>query len=323
MNSPHNEKTTKSIEALKDFTTILDSRGIKYWIDFGTLLGAFRDGTIIAWDYDIDLCVVGTARHQLELLVRELVDCGKVLRGETRDNAFYQFTYDLDLFRIELYVCSEDGTIIKNHIREQLSIPRLFVDELETIKLGDHYFKAPRHIPRLLAMRYGDDFMTPQRTCDKLNMSWDDVDRHLGDVKFFYSAYTPGVFDMFHVGHVRLFERIKNSFGRLVVGVHSDEQCESYKPKPVIPYTERLEIVRACKYVDEVIENADLITTDKVLDRVKADFAVAGREHPDYIKTYYTVSEARLHLINRTEGISSTDLRSTCARSLKEATNER
>lgn len=307
------EKITQSIAALKDLTDILRSRQIYHWIDFGTLLGAYRSGSVIEWDYDMDVCAVGVTRDQMEGLVRELVSIGKIKRGRTEDGSFYQFTYDLSLFRIEIYVCEYEGAMVRHRFLPGLSVPRFFVDELETIQLGGLEFNAPRHIPQLLAIRYGEDFMVPQQTCTKLNLSWDHVEANVGAMKPVYSAYTPGIFDMFHVGHLNLLRRMKENFGRVVVGVHNDEQCMTYKPKPIIPYEQRLEIVRSCRYVDEVLENADLLTTNELLDRVGADFAVAGRDDPAYIRKYYPVNEDRLHLIKRTEGVSSTELRSTCA----------
>ena len=43
------------VENLKEIKRILDDAGVKYWLDFGTLLGAVRDGKFIPWDTDIDL----------------------------------------------------------------------------------------------------------------------------------------------------------------------------------------------------------------------------------------------------------------------------
>jgi len=67
-------------------------------------------------------------------------------------------------------------------------------------------------------------------------------------------GYTTGVFDLFHVGHLRLLQRAKSQCDRLIVGVSTDELVMEYKrKKPVIPYGERVEIVSALKCVDEVI----------------------------------------------------------------------
>jgi glycerol-3-phosphate cytidylyltransferase len=67
-------------------------------------------------------------------------------------------------------------------------------------------------------------------------------------------GYTTGVFDLFHIGHLRLLQRAKSRCDRLIVGVSTDELVMKYKSKkPVIPFEERIEIVSALKCVDEVI----------------------------------------------------------------------
>jgi glycerol-3-phosphate cytidylyltransferase len=123
------------------------------------------------------------------------------------------------------------------------------------------------------------------------------------------TAYTYGVYDLFHIGHVNLFKRIKQKCSKLIVGVHNDEQVMTYKNKPIINYYDRLEIVKSCRYVDEIYENADLITTDNVLIKLKADFVFAGNENPEYLKKYYQVSSDKLVLLDRTENISTSKIK--------------
>ncbi|MDR1044595.1 MAG: adenylyltransferase/cytidyltransferase family protein [Candidatus Adiutrix sp.] len=61
-----------------------------------------------------------------------------------------------------------------------------------------------------------------------------------------------GAFDMFHIGHLNLFQNAKKHCDLLYAGVHSDASIRKNKNKePVIPEADRLEIVRGCKYVDE------------------------------------------------------------------------
>ena len=58
-------------------------------------------------------------------------------------------------------------------------------------------------------------------------------------------GYTTGVFDLFHIGHLNLLRNARAMCDRLVVGVTADELMLNYKKKsPVIPFEERIEIVR-------------------------------------------------------------------------------
>ncbi len=71
-------------------------------------------------------------------------------------------------------------------------------------------------------------------------------------------GYTTGVFDMFHIGHLNILRRAKEHCDYLIVGVSTDELCESYKhKKPIVPYEERKAIVEAIRYVDEVVPQID------------------------------------------------------------------
>ena len=72
-------------------------------------------------------------------------------------------------------------------------------------------------------------------------------------------GYTSGVFDLFHIGHLNLLKNAKGLCDKLIVGVTVDELVSYKNKKAVIPFEERLEIVRSIKYVDAVVpqENMD------------------------------------------------------------------
>ncbi len=94
-------------------------------------------------------------------------------------------------------------------------------------------------------------------------------------------GYVSGSFDMFHIGHLNLIRRAKERCDHLVVGVLADECIAKGKKKwPVIPLRERMEIVGALKYVDELD-----VTTEPLLNKVAAwekyrfDAMFSGDDH--------------------------------------------
>jgi len=64
-------------------------------------------------------------------------------------------------------------------------------------------------------------------------------------------GYVPGVFDLFHVGHLNMIRQARSRCDVLVAGVVSDEMCELGKGiRPTVPLEERVAIVEAIRYVD-------------------------------------------------------------------------
>nr|WP_315244299.1 adenylyltransferase/cytidyltransferase family protein [uncultured Albidiferax sp.] len=88
-------------------------------------------------------------------------------------------------------------------------------------------------------------------------------------------GYASGVFDLFHIGHVNLLRNARAMCDKLIVGVSIDSLVAYKNKKAVIPYEERVEIVRACRYVDLVVPQE---TMDKVdaYKRYKFDLMFVG-----------------------------------------------
>lgn len=86
-------------------------------------------------------------------------------------------------------------------------------------------------------------------------------------------GYTCGVYDLFHVGHLNLFERCKKQCDYLIVGVCDDEYVRTVKGKePVINEKDRARIVGALKVVDEAVIIDTKVTVDKMLALKKFGF---------------------------------------------------
>jgi glycerol-3-phosphate cytidylyltransferase len=71
-------------------------------------------------------------------------------------------------------------------------------------------------------------------------------------------GYTAGVFDLFHIGHLNLLRNARALCDKLVVGVTTDELVSYKHKRAVIAFTERIELVRACRYVDAVVPQESL-----------------------------------------------------------------
>ena len=71
-------------------------------------------------------------------------------------------------------------------------------------------------------------------------------------------GYTAGVYDLFHIGHLNLLKNAKAMCDKLVVGVTTDDLVSYKGKKAMIPFEDRIEIVRSIKYVDAVVPQSDM-----------------------------------------------------------------
>jgi glycerol-3-phosphate cytidylyltransferase len=120
-------------------------------------------------------------------------------------------------------------------------------------------------------------------------------------------AITYGTYDLFHVGHVRLFERIKERFDFLIVAVSTDEFNAVKGKKSVVPFADRLEMVRACRHVDLAIAEQDWAQKESDIVRFGCDAFVMGSDWQGRFDTLKTLCE--VIYLPRTEGVSSTELK--------------
>ena len=89
-------------------------------------------------------------------------------------------------------------------------------------------------------------------------------------------VYVDMVGDLFHMGHVEFLKAAREFGDWLVVGVLSDEVASAYKRRPIMTLAERVAVVEACRYVDEVVPNAPYIVTTEFLDEHDISLVVHG-----------------------------------------------
>ena len=127
-------------------------------------------------------------------------------------------------------------------------------------------------------------------------------------------GYTTGVFDMFHIGHLNILHRAKQHCDYLIVGVSTDELCQSYKhKKPIVPYEERKSIVEAIRFVDEVVPQID---RDKfgAWKKLKFDVMFVGDDWKNStlfneLETQFQKVGVSIQYFPYTQGTSSSELR--------------
>lgn len=123
---------------------------------------------------------------------------------------------------------------------------------------------------------------------------------------------TVGVFDYFHLGHLRLFENAKKLGDYLIVAVQDEKCILKTKPNANILYSteQRIDLVKALRIVDEVIVYQDV---DTILPEVDFDvFAIGGDQIHDGFKRAVKWCEENgkeVIRLSRTPGICSSQIK--------------
>ena len=130
-------------------------------------------------------------------------------------------------------------------------------------------------------------------------------------------GYVPGVFDMFHIGHLNILRNARTACDHLIAGVVSDQKAALAKGDvPLVPLAERLELVRSIRYVDEAVvedvpEKLDMwrrLEFDVIIkgddwrgtakgERLERDFAAVGVDVVYLPYTMHTSSSALRRLV--------------------------
>lgn len=121
------------------------------------------------------------------------------------------------------------------------------------------------------------------------------------------TVITYGTFDLFHIGHLNIIKRLSALGDRLVVGVSTDEFNAIKGKRPIVPFEQRLEIVKSISYVDVAIpedrwsqKREDIETYDVDILGMGADWEGKFDELSDKVELVY---------LPRTDGISTTEMK--------------
>ena len=176
---------------------------------------------------------------------------------------------------------------------------------------NDYPNKKKEHVAQILAAGQGNSSVT--------GLDKSDID------KPYNVGYIAGVFDLFHIGHLNMFKRAKEQCGYLIVGVVSDEGVRLNKQaEPFVPFDERIEMVRSCKYVDEAIKlPLDFCGTRDMFKIYHFDVQFSGSDYehdPAWLaeKEFLEKNGSTMVFFSYTQSTSSTKLKKAIESKIKQ-----
>lgn len=167
------------MEMLKIFRITCEECGVKGWLEYGTLLGAYREKSFIPHDNDLD---VGMYADEYSLVFEQsLLNYGFIKKHEyylvnatNNSRTLTEVGFSYYEFTIDIFLTEKGGDTRKAYVylfdtfddSPKLKVKYFTlqqVEPLQTLTIDGEPFLAPRLPEDTLAKVYGDDFMTPQR----------------------------------------------------------------------------------------------------------------------------------------------------------------
>lgn len=230
---------------------------------------------------------------------------------------YYGVVNQLRKLGVEEYHIYDPGRDYPNKRRENI-LARLNKRYQNDIHVGDENRQSLAGINIL-------DNKSP-RVSGQPDMSKDleEVDKSEATVvsKPYNIGYIAGVFDLFHIGHLNMFKRAKEMCNYLIVGVVSDEGVRLNKQaEPFVPFEERIEMVRSCRYVDEAVKlPLDFAGTRDMFKVYHFDVQFSGS---DYEHNTYWLEEKKFLEENGSTMVFFPYTQSTSSTKLKKAIESR
>lgn len=226
-------------------------------------------------------------------------------------NSKYDFDNSKYLARTWLFASHDGMQATKRYHQEDFS-------ECIDMPFEDTTIRVPVGYDRYLSSLY-PNYMTPPSKEKQKPHHFDGI-IDLGHSYRYYIAkkegkvigYVPGSFDMFHVGHLNIIQKAKQYCDYLIVGVNSNQLMYANKNKyPVVPETERIDIISSIGLVDEAVL---VDTPDKMElhDKHKFDVLFVGSDYKgkwNALEAKLAKKGARIHYFDYTTHTSSTKLR--------------
>lgn len=274
-----------------------------FWVSAGTALGLYRDKEFIPGDTDLDFACIGDG-NIMGRIIESLQDF-KVCRTIIDDGKPMQLCLIKDDVLVDFYFHYLEGDNYINYSGSgKQSMPRQIYDKLEVIDTKYGKIPVPRSTEDYFRIRYGDDWRTPQSNKKP----------HFEPAKGFPINYNIGLifgtFDPLHFGHIRLFKNAKRFCMYLYVVTEDDEVIKREKHIPFTTVIERVEDLKAIRYIDSIVVRTPEQDRKYWVDKLKPDILFLGSDwkDKDWEGKHFSIP---IIYIQRTKDIDSTFLRKT------------
>jgi len=274
------------------------------YIDDGEYIGLFRQSALLITDSGSFIAEYLPSLHPCIYLLNQ--------NREDRLNDFFT-SEAMEILNDGYYCCTNGDEILAYFdqlMHDHLDPKRAKREELSRKMfpgLGSSAQKIVHHIEDVLSAGQPSFPNSDAAACVPLDT---DDGGNVTIREFPVVGYTAGVFDLFHIGHLNLLRNARGMCDRLVVGVTTDELVAYKNKRAVIPFSERVEIVRSSRYVDAVVAQDDM---DKLVmcKKLKAKVLFVGDDWYDTDKwndyeKEFQIAGIRIVYFPYTQGVSST-----------------
>lgn len=175
------------------------------------------------------------------------------------------------LKQLKEYLYSEKGT--RRNVRDIISLADAYLRDAK------YYLTKGDICTALACISYSEGLLDAIRYIGMINFEWP---KHR--MKPRRKVLVGGVFDILHIGHLYFLKKA-SELGNVTVVVARDSTVRSLKKRePIIPEKQRVEIIKALKFVDEAILGEEPLNIRKILKKVKPNIIVLGPDQ-DYLKS--------------------------------------
>ncbi len=167
------------MDMLRIFKEVCNELGVKGWLEYGTLLGAYRERSFIPHDYDLDVGMFSddfTPIFENKLFEKGFVKNHEyyLVNATNGKRILSELGFSYQGFSIDIFLSSRDDKIRKSYVflvDVYNNSPKLQVkyytlnrvEPLSEVEINGESFNAPNHPEELLKRVYGEDFMIPQK----------------------------------------------------------------------------------------------------------------------------------------------------------------